>query len=222
MKLIVLADIHGSLAGLPALAPRLSAADCLIIAGDITHFGGARKAARVIDSFRRFIDTIVAVHGNCDFPETGDWLRDQGLSARAPGVAIGGVRFRGVGGSLPCPGRTPSELSDTQLAGALADLDADASSGEPTAIIAHQPPYDTIADNAGPAGHVGSRALRACIERTRPLAVFCGHIHESFGVQTLGPTAVINPGSFRHGRYAAVEMSAAGVTRVDLLSVKVR
>jgi Icc-related predicted phosphoesterase len=176
----------------------------------------------VIDSFRRFIDTIVAVHGNCDFPETGDWLRDQGLSARAPGVAIGGVRFRGVGGSLPCPGRTPSELSDTQLAGALADLDADASSGEPTAIIAHQPPYDTIADNAGPAGHVGSRALRACIERTRPLAVFCGHIHESFGVQTLGPTAVINPGSFRHGRYAAVEMSAAGVTRVDLLSVKVR
>jgi Icc-related predicted phosphoesterase len=41
---------------------------------------------------------------------------------------------------------------------------------------------------------VGSRAIRAFIERRRPPLTLHGHVHESAGVDRLGGTVSVNPG----------------------------
>jgi Icc-related predicted phosphoesterase len=43
--------------------------------------------------------------------------------------------------------------------------------------------------------HVGSTAIRAAIERVQPLVSIHGHIHESRGVDHIGRTTCLNPGS---------------------------
>ena len=42
---------------------------------------------------------------------------------------------------------------------------------------------------------VGSRAVRRAIEAFQPLISLHGHIHESRGIQRIGRTIAINPGS---------------------------
>jgi Icc-related predicted phosphoesterase len=42
---------------------------------------------------------------------------------------------------------------------------------------------------------VGSTAVREAIERQRPLLGLHGHVHESAGVEKIGRTVCINPGS---------------------------
>ncbi len=74
-------------------------------------------------------------------------------------------------------------------------------------VIAHNPPKDTKLDAVGPGVHVGSPLIRAFIEEKKPLLVLSGHIHESFAIDTLGPTTLVNPGSLAEGRYALAEIT---------------
>ena len=48
MIIVALADIHGGLDYLPAISSELEAADLVLIAGDITNFGGADEAERIL------------------------------------------------------------------------------------------------------------------------------------------------------------------------------
>ncbi len=74
-------------------------------------------------------------------------------------------------------------------------------------VIAHNPPKDTALDRITSGFHVGSPLIRDFIERRKPLLVVTGHIHESFAVDTLGPTTLVNPGSLAEGRYAVAEIA---------------
>jgi uncharacterized protein len=65
----------------------------------------------------------------------------------------------------------------------------------PDILIVHSPPKG-VADRTSAGASVGSTAVRAAIERTRPRLVLCGHIHDSWGasgavrdsrVHNLGP-----------------------------------
>ena len=44
-------------------------------------------------------------------------------------------------------------------------------------------------------GPVGSKSVRAAIERYQPLVSLHGHVHESRAVNKIGRTTAINPGS---------------------------
>jgi Icc-related predicted phosphoesterase len=64
-------------------------------------------------------------------------------------------------------------------------------------IVSHQPPYGygdmLLASGPGAESlHIGSRELVACIDRVRPRAVVCGHIHSGHGVFWRGGTAIYN------------------------------
>ena len=57
----------------------------------------------------------------------------------------------------------------------------------------------------------GSTAVRAAIERHQPLLSLHGHIHEARGVQRIGRTVSINPGS----DYASGQLQGVVIDLVD-------
>ena len=52
MKIVSLTDIHGSISAIERLAAPLAEADVVLLTGDLTHFGGADDAARVLAAVR--------------------------------------------------------------------------------------------------------------------------------------------------------------------------
>lgn len=102
--------------------------------------------------------------------------------------------------SLAALGRLPS------IAAGLADL-ARRSDPARTIYVCHTPPYNTGLDRMRHK-HVGSRALRAFIERCQPPLTLHGHIHEAPQLsgryaECIGATWCVNPGHERI-RFSAV------------------
>lgn len=109
-------------------------------------------------------------------------------------------------------------------AGALAerpsiadDLAALARRSDPraTVYVCHTPPADTALDQMPRGRHVGSRALRAFVEREQPPLTLHGHIHEApdesgrYAIR-LGATWSVNPGHSAK-RFQAVTLDTADI-----------
>jgi Icc-related predicted phosphoesterase len=135
-----------------------------------------------------------------------DWERwDDGAEER-PARLDG---WRSDAGTLRPTRFDPARRSPT-IADALADL---AAAGGPDAArsihVLHSPPRDTRCDLTGGGVHVGSRAVRAHVERHQPPLVLSGHIHESPRASgawrdAIGRTPVVNPGQFGAVRLGGV------------------
>jgi len=97
-----------------------------------------------------------------------------------------------------------------------ADLERLASLSDParTVYVIHSPPFATTLDRLlGGVTPIGSRALRAFIERRQPPLTLHGHVHESPGVERLGRTVCVNPGdSMTRLRAVRVDLSDLSVT----------
>lgn len=94
------------------------------------------------------------------------------------------------------------------IAEALEPLAA-ASPPDRTVYVLHSPPRDTSCDLTTARHHVGSRAIRAFLERHQPPIALSGHIHESPRISSsyrdrIGRTVVVNPGQFRTSRLCGV------------------
>ena len=220
MNIISISDIHGHVSAIDTLAGELAQADLVLLAGDITNFGGYDHARTIIETIRAHNPNILAVPGNCDTADAIGYLDEQGINLDGCAVIRDGIAFIGLGGSVPCPGRTPNEVGEAALADLLKQALAAVTDEAPTVLLCHQPPYGTQTDIAGNSRHIGSDAVRAFIEEHRPLLCCTGHIHESAGIDTLGPTKIVNAGPSFQGYYAYAHLSAAA--GVDLLEVRCR
>jgi Icc-related predicted phosphoesterase len=95
----------------------------------------------------------------------------------------------------------------------LARLDAAAAPGARLVGVLHTPPSDTRCDVLWSGAHVGSRAVRAWIERRRPVCTLHGHIHESPDVSgafadRVGATWIVNPGADeRQARWVCLDLA---------------
>ena len=216
MNILALADIHGDISRFEEVYDHSGGADLVLLTGDVTHFGGGREAARIVAAIRRRQERILAVPGNCDTPAVDACFREQGISLHGRGLVIEGLGFAGVGKSLPCPGATPNEAPESELAECLEYAVAQLPPHVPWILLSHQPPSDTLNDQVGSGQHVGSPAIRGLIERRQPLVCFTGHIHEGVGIDTIGRTKVVNPGPLRTGRYAHARIG----TEVELLEIR--
>lgn len=206
MKIIALTDLHGDTQGLQNIASQLKSVDLILLSGDITHFGDENDAINVINEIKEFNGQIYAVAGNCDLTEVDSYLSTQSINLHGTTVSINGFEITGVGGSLPCPGRTPNEYSEQDLALSLNSAKRDHSAGAPLLLLAHQPPVYTINDRLSNGAHVGSESVRKYIEKEKPLICFTGHIHEGIGIDSIGPTKIVNPGPFRLGGYTVAKV----------------
>ncbi len=207
MIIVALPDIHDDVGRLGTVAEDLSAADLVLLVGDLTNFGRQAAAERIVRAVRKYNSRILAVPGNCDYPEVDAYLTREGINLHRKSTLIDGIAFLGVGGSLPCPGRTPNEYSDRDFEAFLAEAASDLRPDAPVILISHQPPRNTVNDLAGIGRHVGSESVRAFIETVQPLLCFTGHIHEGRGMDSIGRTKVVNPGPLWTGNYAYARVS---------------
>lgn len=151
--------------------------------------------------------------GNDDIWELDEVLRSQSVveTPDAGRVMIDDEHeMVGVGFSTPTPWHTERECTEEEYAEKIEEL-VGLIESMPTAIFdIHCPPYDSGLDSAPEitedlkpvtilgqpqTAPVGSRAVKAAIERHQPLLGLHGHVHESRGIVKVGRTVCINPGS---------------------------
>ncbi len=199
MIIVSMTDIHGATARLADVTEDVAAADVVLLTGDLTHFGHREDVRKVLDAVREVNRSVLAVPGNCDHPDVGDYLAEEDVSVDGRHVVRDGVAFAGAGGSIPCPSWTPNEMTEGRLRAVLERAVDGLDTDLPLVLVCHQPPLDSVADVARRGGHVGSRSVREFIDARQPVLCFTGHIHESATVSTLGHTTIANPGPLRNG-----------------------
>ncbi len=213
MLVVAVTDVHGDSKAAEELAERIvkmeREPDAIFIAGDITNFGSARVAEKVLRPLLELGIPIVAVHGNCDGRDVPEYLEELGISAHDRRVEVRGIGVVGIGGSNITPFHTIWELSEEEIE---AILRRNYRAGD--VILSHVPPYGTKVDLTRSGIHVGSKALRKFIWENKPPLVITGHIHEARGVDKVNGSLVVNPGPLFRGYYALVEIEE---TRVSLM-----
>ncbi len=146
--------------------------------------------------------------GNDDHMEVDDVIEDSSVIVNCNNkvVMVGENEMVTFCWTNPTPWDTPREKPDEQLEPMIEEL-VGKIKDMPNAIFNfHAPPYGSSLDLAPELTkdlvqaadrkiHVGSRAVTNIINKYHPLLGLHGHIHESRGVQKMGRTMIINPGS---------------------------
>ncbi len=202
MIVLALTDIHGSNTAIQRITDELEAADVVILSGDLTNFGHRRDAEQIIQDVTQHARRVLAVPGNCDYPDVSSYMDELEISLHGAHKIIDGIGFVGVGGSLPAPGSTPFEFSEDELKSLLDGAVDGLPDGTPMILVAHQPPFGTPSDQIYSGEHVGSTAVRTFIEAYQPMLCLTGHIHEAAGITSLNLTQIVNPGPFGRRGYA--------------------
>lgn len=115
------------------------------------------------------------------------------------------------GNANQTPWNCPRDISEESLYSLLEEKIKTLNNVSTSVFNIHVPPYGTIIDKAPKldkskekvvayAGHVlsesvGSKSVRALIEKYQPMLTMHGHIHEGKGICKIGKTVCINPGS---------------------------
>lgn len=215
-------DIHDDVSAVKRLVatPELSGAAGLIISGDLTLRGDAANAQPVLDAARSLGKPVLAQIGNMDQDSVDAYLTTEGVNIHASGrMTPEGIGIFGVGWSTPTPCSTPSETDEAHIAAWLAKAHAAVAGCRRLLLVTHTPPVETATDRIDSGAHVGSRAVRDCIERVQPDVCLTGHIHEARAVDTIGRTVIINPGALSAGGYARIIFDPAGGLTASLASL---
>ena len=115
-----------------------------------------------------------------------------------------------LGWSNPTPWNSPRECSEEELMVKLETLASHVQNVDRALFCLHCPPYESQIDQAQMLDKdfrpvmeggrpkmipVGSKSVRAIIEKYQPLLGLHGHIHECRGFMNIGRTRCMNPGS---------------------------
>ncbi len=208
LRILATTDFHGSLEASEKTAEKARniSADVLIVCGDITHFGSVKDAEKIMAPLSALNLPVLYVLGNCDPAQLAEAHISGTINLHGRCHSISDISFVGIGGAPASPFYSWFELSEKQMANMLEQATDNCSTSRWNVIISHSPPRDTRVDQAFSKVHAGSVGLRAFIEKRKPNMVFCGHIHEARGVDSIGDTIIVNPGPVRHGYCAVAEL----------------
>ncbi len=81
MKILVLSDVHSRIESLKKLLEnkKSSEIDLVVIAGDLTNFGGETQIKEVIDEIKKLNKKIFAIPGNLDTKEGLEFMEKKGF-----------------------------------------------------------------------------------------------------------------------------------------------
>ncbi|MCQ2592588.1 MAG: metallophosphoesterase family protein [Treponema sp.] len=201
MKFLVLSDLHAENAQLDKLDEQFSKADGVLFAGDFAACFKPDTGKAALEKLTSKHESIYAVLGNCDNEDFLEELDNQDVCVEKTMVFHDGVGIAGAGGGTKFTGKTEFErdeeeiISDFDIVGNAAEQSGDADLWKSMILISHNPPKGEVVDAVNADLHAGSQMLTDLIKEKQPLAVICGHIHEGVGIEKIGNTVVINPGS---------------------------
>jgi len=146
--------------------------------------------------------------GNDDLPEVSEVLNSStyAVNAEERKVYVNDHEMITLSWSNPTPWDTPRETTEEELAKKIDTLASQIEDMKSAIFNFHVPPYGTHLDQAPKLSKdlrpsidetisVGSKAVLEAIKRYQPLLGLHSHIHESRGVEKIGRTQCINPGS---------------------------
>jgi Icc-related predicted phosphoesterase len=191
MRLLLFSDLHCSVSAAQRLVKLSGDIDVLVGAGD---FASVRRGINIcIDALKSAKCPAVLVPGNNESLEElvhacKSWPKAQVLHGTK--TEIQGVTFFGLGGGVPVTpfGAWSYDFTEDEARKLLA------SCPEGCVLISHSPPKGAV-DVSSSGKSLGSTAVKEAVERTRPVLVVSGHIHES-AAQTanIGQSPVVNAG----------------------------
>lgn len=139
-----------------------------------------------------------------------------------------------TGWTTPTPWHTFRECSEDELRARIEAMTSQVQDMARCIFNVHNPPYGSGLDEAPEldaelrpmyAGRslvpVGSKAVKEMVEKHQPPLALCGHIHEGKGMNRIGRTLCINPGSmYEQGMLlgALVKVDRSGVKQYMLTS----
>lgn len=210
IRVLIFSDGHGNLKNLDAINDKITTSDLILFGGDFTQFNEPKTGKPYLEKILDFKKPVFSVLGNCDYPDMLDFTKKAEISIDGFVKKYGDFYLTGSGGGSKFTGTTPYERTDAELVSDLDEaqqkLNTKKISSNNLIVITHNPPYKTNLDKV-PNAHVGSKLIRKFIEKYQPLLHISGHIHESFGVDQIGKTILVNPGALAEGRYATCNIN---------------
>jgi len=208
-KAVAIADIHGSLAYFKKLISyiRENAVNHIFVAGDIATDRDKVTFNRVIKALSSIGVKIFYVTGEADPEKPQNTVWNNIFNLEHNHFNINENIIYGLPPSLDYELKIPIERKVKAHVEKLGE-EVGSNKIEKCIILSHIPPYGTKVDKDPLRGNIGSVELRSFIERKRPLAVICGHVHTGLGIDNVKTTLIINPGPFRRGYYAELIVSA--------------
>ena len=187
-------------------------------------------AARLAAKFEPKGIPVYITGGNDDYLSIEEILDDAPWIINAGEKVIEvspGVEMISTGYGNPTPWNCPRDISEEELDKIIRQMADKLQHPEKSIFNLHVPPYGSGLDQAplldtsvdpprpivGETAPVGSKSVRAAIEQYKPMVGLHGHIHESRGIQKVGRTTCVNPGSeYTEGllRSAVVDLTKKG------------
>ncbi|MHA1244979.1 MAG: metallophosphoesterase family protein [Candidatus Heimdallarchaeota archaeon] len=209
MNILAVTDIHSSgrinQTGLSKIITQENV-DLLIIAGDLTTWGTAKLVEKILGKFNSLEIPILYIPGNMDAKKSYDIQMTNITPLHNKAIEFSGITFIGIGGSNPTPFPCPNIFSEEEINQMLETVKQTTEENVPLILVSHAPPKNSEADKVRGGQHVGSVAVRNFIEKYNPLAVICGHIHESKSISEIEKTLCINPGPMAHDSGALLKI----------------
>jgi hypothetical protein len=217
LRILVTSDFHGRKEAFQKLSEEIRRleVDVTVICGDITNFGSAELAKSLLSCITRNNSQVFYVPGNCDLHSLLEAKIEGAQNIHGGCSKIRDLSFVGVGGSPISPLNTPIEFSENEISDFLINGFSKCSGTERIILVSHAPPFNTKLDLAFNGKHIGSLSVRGFVEEKKPLAVFCGHVHEARGIDRIDGTIILNPGSARRGYYAVADVNGAVEARLE-------
>lgn len=229
MKFLVISDLHAVNEQLDKLDEQFAKADGVLFGGDFAECFKPETGKAALEKLSTKHESIYAVLGNCDNEDFLEDMDEQDVNVEKTMVFHDGVGIAGAGGGTKFTGKTEFEREEDEI---LADYDIVKNAVEQSGdkdlwhnmiLICHNPPKGEVVDAVNAELHAGSQKFTDFIKEVQPLAVVCGHIHEGVGIEKIGDTVVINPGSLgEKGSYGwlTVEKDGNGKWKAEAELIK--
>lgn len=243
MKMLIVSDFHGNLNSARALTSSnlhgkgRGEIDTVVICGDLSELGSIDKGTAILEEIQRGFENVFYVTGNHDPPSLIEY--DGKLSGRLQGKKVSClhgkvVKFQdialiGLSGFFPpfygkwdakgSPITRDDEAElflDKLITKAANELGADP---RRIVLVTHDPPFGVCDLSVLTRTNAGSQGIRRIVVKWKPVAVCCGHIHEGRGIEKLGETLVVNPGSIHFRLAANLGVGSEGGAEAQLIKI---
>lgn len=217
MKILVISDLHAHNDVLDKMDEQFKVADAVIFGGDFAECFKPETGKGALEALCAKHDSIFAVLGNCDNEVFLGDLEEQDICVEKSLVFHEGLAFAGSGGGTKFTRKTEFErtedevMSDFDIVNNSVEQTGDSSLWNSLILVSHNPPVCGNLDSFDGEHHAGSQKFTDYIKENQPLAVVTGHIHEGTGIEKIGETVVINPGSLgEKGTYVWLDVEKSG------------